>query len=142
MNTPWLIPVDGSQPSLNAVDYVIREAANHTEPPQIFLVNVQTALSSDITRFINGRTIEDFHREEGNAALASAKEKLEAAQLSFSSHILIGETANSLVDFAKKKTCSLIIMGTHGFNSVVGLLMGSVTVKVVHLSPIPVLLVK
>ena len=105
-------------------------------------MNVQTALSSDITRFINGRTIEDFHREEGNAALASAKEKLEAAQLSFSSHILIGETANSLVDFAKKKTCSLIIMGTHGFNSVVGLLMGSVTVKVVHLSPIPVLLVK
>jgi nucleotide-binding universal stress UspA family protein len=33
-------------------------------------------------------------------------------------------------------------MGAHGFGSVIGLFMGSVTVKVVQLSSVPVLLVK
>lgn len=142
MNTPWLIAIDGSAPSLNAVEHAIRESANCVVKPQVFLVNVQAALSSDVTRFIDGKVVEDFHKEEGDAALAAAKEKLSAAGLAYSAHILIGETAPRIVDFAKDKGCSMIIMGAHGFGSVVGLIMGSVTVKVVHLSPMPVLVVK
>lgn len=84
MNTNWLIAIDGSTPSLNAVDYVIREAASRELKPQVFLVNVQASLSGDITR----------------------------------------------------------IMGTHGLGSVIGLFMGSVISKVVHLTDIPVLLIK
>ena len=142
MNTPWLIAIDGSTPSLNAVDYVIRDAASRVTKPQVFLINVQAPLSSDITRFVNGKTVEDFHRDAGEAALAGAKDKLIAAGLTHSAHLLIGKTAPTIVEFAKDKGCSLIVMGAHGFGGVIGLFMGSVTAKVVHLSPLPVLLVK
>ena len=98
--------------------------------------------SSDITRFIDEKVVEDFHREAGDAALAQARQKLDAAGLAYSSHIMMGETAPTIVEFAKDKACSLIVMGAHGFGSAVGLFMGSVTVKVVHLSTVPVLLVK
>lgn len=142
MSTSYLIAIDGSEPSLNAVEHVIRDAANRNTPAQIFLVNVQPALPNDVTRFIDTPTVENYHREAGDTALAAAKEKLKQAGLPFSAHLLIGEAAPAIVEFAKAKGCNQIVMGTHGFGHLLGLFMGSVTVKVVQLSTVPVVLVK
>lgn len=142
MNTSWLIAIDGSAPSLKVIDYVLTEAASRLVKPQLFLVNVQAPLSSDITRFIDEKVVTDFHREAGDAALAQARQKLDAAGLAYSAHIMLGDAAPTLVEFATAKGCSLIIMGARGLGSVAGLLMGSVATKVVKLSTVPVLLVK
>lgn len=142
MNTSWLIAIDGSEPSLKVIDYVITEAATRLTRPQLLLVNVQPPLSNDITRFIEEKVVNDFHRETGDAALAQARQKLESAGLAYSSHIMLGEAAPTLVEFAADKGCSLIVMGARGLGSVAGLLMGSVATKVVKLSTVPVLLVK
>ncbi|MCB8746380.1 universal stress protein [Rhodoferax sp. U2-2l] len=142
MTSSCLIAIDGSEPSARAVDHAITDAASRKQCPHLYLVNVQPALSSNVTRFIDTQTVDDFQRETGEQDLAVAKAKLTAAGLTFSTHILVGEAAPSIVDFAKQKGCDVIVMGAHGFGSVVGLFMGSVTVKVVHLSPVPVLLVK
>ena len=137
-----LIAIDGSQPCLRALEYAIQDAATRKEAPHIYLVNVQTALSSNVTRFIDGKTVEDFHRDNGEESLAAAKERLGATGLSSSSHVMVGEAAPSLVQFAQEKGCRLIVIGTHGFGTVLGLVMGSVATTVVHLSSLPVLLVK
>ena len=142
MNASYLIAIDGSETSLKAVDHVIGELANMASKPLVYLVNVQPALSSNVTRFIDLKTVEDFHREEGEAALANAKEKLTQAGVVFTSHILVGEAAPSLIEFAQNKGCRMIVMGVRGLGSVTGLFMGSVTTKVVQLSPMPVLLIK
>jgi len=142
MTTSYLIAVDGSEPSARAVEQAITDAASRKLSPHLYLVNVQPALPPNVTRFIDAETVDDFQRETGDQALASAKDKLMASGLVFSSHILVGEAAPTLVEFAEQNNCSQIIMGAHGFGSVVGLFMGSVTVKVVHLSAVPVLLVK
>jgi nucleotide-binding universal stress UspA family protein len=142
MTTSHLIAIDGSEPSTRAVEQAIADAASRKECPHIYLVNVQPALPSNVTRFIDAETVDDFQRETGDQALALAKDKLTASGLTFSSHILVGEAAPTLVKFAEQNNCGLIVMGAHGFGSVVGLFMGSVTVKVVHLSTVPVLLVK
>lgn len=81
MNTAWLIAVDGSGASHNAVDHAIKKAVSRIEKPRILLLNVQTPRSGDIMRFVDGRTVEDFHRETGEAALVLAKQKLAAAGL-------------------------------------------------------------
>lgn len=142
MTISWLIAVDGSEPSLRAVDHVIAEAASCQLKPHIFLINVQAPLSSDITRFIDEKIVQEHHRETADIALAGARKKMAQTALACSAHILIGEAAPTIVDFAKDKGCHMIVMGAHGFGSVVSMLMGSVTVKVVHLSAIPVLLIK
>jgi nucleotide-binding universal stress UspA family protein len=142
MTTSWLIAIDNSEPSLKAVEHVIQEAANCLAKPQLFLINVQTPLSSDITRFIDSKVVSDFHLEAGDAALAAAKDKLAASGLAYSAHILIGETAPAIVKFANDKGCSMIVMGARGFGQIAGLFMGSVATKVVHLSAVPVLLIK
>lgn len=142
MNTSWLIAVDGSEPSLKVIDYVITEAASRTTPPQLLLVNVQAPLSGDITRFIEEKVVDDYHREAGDAALVQARQKLDVAGLAYSAHVMLGEAAPTLVELAKDKACSLIVMGARGLGSVAGLLLGSVATKVVKLSTVPVLLVK
>jgi nucleotide-binding universal stress UspA family protein len=142
MNTSWLIAIDGSEPSLKTIDYVVAEAVQRSPRPRLFLVNVQTPLSADITRFVDEKAVEGFHREAGEKALAQAKQKLDQTGLAYTSHIMIGETAPTLVEFAKDKACQLIVMGAHGFGTVIGALMGSITTKVVHLATLPVLIVK
>ncbi|APW45199.1 universal stress protein [Rhodoferax antarcticus] len=142
MNNACLIAIDGSKPCLRALEYAIQDAATRKEAPHIYLVNVQPGLSPNVTRFIDGKTVENFHRDNGEESLAAAKARLGATGLSSSSHVMVGEAAPSLVQFAQSKGCSLIVIGTHGFGTMIGLVMGSVTTKVVHLSNVPVLLVK
>ena len=142
MSPLWLVPVDGSLHALRAVDHVVREAGGDALAPAIILVNVQAPLPSDVTRFIDGSVVQDYHREAGEAALASARVRLAAAGLACSEHILIGETAQTIVDFAREQHCTLIIMAARGLGSVAGVLLGSVTHRVVHLTDLPVLVVK
>jgi len=142
MTATWLVPVDGSAHALRAIDHVIREALRDTVTPVIVLLNVQAPLPSDITRFVDSSVVQDYHREAGEAALATARGRLEAAGLGCSLHVRIGETARAIVDFAREQQCTLIVIGARGLGSVAGALLGSVTNRVVHLSELPVLVVK
>ncbi len=142
MNPRWLVPVDGSQVALRAVDHVVREAGVHTITPEIMLVNVQPRLPSDISRFVNSTVVQEYHRETGDAALASACGRLELAGLAYARHILLGEPAPTIVDFAKEHHCTLIVIGARGLGSVAGLVLGSVTKRVIQLTDLPVLVVK
>ncbi|WP_291990477.1 universal stress protein [Candidatus Accumulibacter sp. ACC007] len=142
MKAHWLVPVDGSAPSLRAVEHVVRQAPSATATPTISLVNVQAALPSDITRFVSKKNVDDYHRESGEAALAKACARLEAAGLAYSKHILVGEASQAVADYAREHDCTLIVMGSRGLGSVAGILLGSVTTRVVHLSELPVVVIK
>ena len=54
----------------------------------------------------------------------------------------MGPIAMTIVDYAKRHGCHQIFMGKRGLGLVTGLVMGSVTTKVVSLADIPVTLVK
>jgi nucleotide-binding universal stress UspA family protein len=141
-HSQWLVPFDGSDHSLRALDLAIQEAKARVEPARLLLLNVQLPLSGDITRFIDRNTVNDFHREAGEKILAAAKERLESCGLGHAQHILVGQVAHAIVEFADTKGCSMIVMGAHGHGSVSGLLMGSVATKVLHQTSLPVLLIK
>ena len=76
------------------------------------------------------------------AALKKAMQKLDAAKVKYHYHIGVGEEAEVICQYAKEKGCDQIFMGTRGLGSVSDLVLGSVATKVIHLSPVPVLLVK
>lgn len=57
-------------------------------------------------------------------------------------HIGVGDAADTIVKYAQEKGCSQIVMGSRGLGAVSGLILGSVATKVIHLTDIPVLLVK
>ena len=138
-----LIPIDGSDSANRAVDQVIATASLLKEAPQILLLNVQWNIASgNVKLFINQQTINDYYREQGMAALASARKKLDAAGLAYSYHVSIGTPAEAIVQYAQEQQVDQITMGAQGQGALSTLLLGSVVNKVAHLSTVSVLLVK
>jgi nucleotide-binding universal stress UspA family protein len=137
-----LIPVDGSESAMRAVQHLIKKASWYKEPAEVHLLNVQYPLHGDVQMFLDHEQVRGFHHDEGIKALDSARQALDAAGLSYVFHIGVGEPAAVITEYARDKRCDQILMGTRGLGSVAGLLLGSVATKVIHLSDVPVLLVK
>jgi nucleotide-binding universal stress UspA family protein len=138
----WLVPVDGSETSLKAVAWIIAHLGDWKVAPMLHLLNVQPTLPRDIARFINAEQIQDFHREEGLKALALAEQQLKAAGLAPQLHVAVGDSAETIVEFAAGKQCDQILIGTRGHTGLGGTLLGSVASKVAHLTHMPLLLVR
>lgn len=138
-----LIPIDGSNYSLKAVDYAISRASDSRLPFEVHLLNVQMALTSlNIKLFISAANLESYYREEGNRALEASLARAETADLNVIPHISVGDPATLIMEYATAKKANEIVMGTHGRGALAGAFLGSVAQKVVHNADVPVVLVK
>ena len=139
-----LVCVDGSEASLRAVDFVMRKKDWYRDPVEVHLINVQPPMpyGSSVTSAIGHDAVNKYHKDEAMAALQPAMQKLQAAGMTLSHHICVGDPAELITDFAKERGFDQIVMGTRGVGSTVGLMLGSVATKTIHLSEVPVLLVK
>ncbi len=137
-----LLPVDGSENSTKAVADFIRCRDWYRENPELHLLNVQYPLDGNVSLFINQADIRQYHQEEGLKCLQNARDLLDQAGIACQHHITVGDPAEMIVRFAVEKAYDLIVMGPRGAGGMKGLLLGSVTSKVMQLSNIPVLLVK
>lgn len=139
-----LLAVDGSEGALRATRKLIEGAAAYTEPPEVELVTVRPPVPL-VGGFqgvvVSGEMVDRYYREEGEKALAESKRALDQAGIGYFPHILVGDVAQALAEHAAKSRCGLIYMGTRGLTALAGMLLGSVATKVVHLAPVPVVLV-
>ena len=55
--------------------------------------------------------------------------------------ILEGDAAQALVDAARDRGADLIVVGARGMGTVRGLIMGSTSTKLTHLSPVPLTII-
>lgn len=139
-----LVAVDGSKNSLDAVDSVIQHADWYRDKPTVELVTVHLPVPKlpRMGMAVSKDQIERYYREEGEANLAAAKKKLDKAGIAYRPQVLVGPVAETLVEHAGRAKCDLIFIGTHGRTEVGRALLGSVATKVMHISDLPVLLVK
>ena len=137
-----LLPVDGSGASNQGVKSFIQLLNCYKDMPEIHLLNVQLPLHGDISLFIDGENITQYHRDEGIESLRTARQLMDQAGISYQFHIIVGDPADIIVSLAKEKLLDQIVIGPRGMNAIKNLLLGSVANKVVQLSSIPVLLVK
>jgi nucleotide-binding universal stress UspA family protein len=139
-----LLAVDGSKQSLKAVDCLIEHADWYRGKPKVELVTVHLPVPK-VGGFgggVNKGQVEKYYQEEGGEWLAPARKKLDAAKVPYTPHILVGPVAETLVGHAKSAGCDLIYVGTRGRTATANVLLGSVATKVLHISTVPVLLVK
>jgi nucleotide-binding universal stress UspA family protein len=135
-----LVAVDGSKPSLKGVQLLIDHADWYRTPPEVELVTVHLPVPQ--VPHLNKAQVENYYKEEGEAALAPARTMLEAAKIPHRPHVLVGQVAESIVEHAKSARCDLIYIGTRGMTEIGNALLGSTATKILHISDIPVLLVK
>jgi nucleotide-binding universal stress UspA family protein len=136
-----LIPVDGSPASLRALDFAI-EMARQNPNTSLVLLNVQTISASEATHAAMGGDLHHTASQASTGVLERAVKKCEAGNIGFNTLVKTGLVAEAIAQVARDEGINHIVMGTRGLGSIQGLLLGSVAMKVVHLTELPITLIK
>ena len=138
-----LLAVDGSKYSLDAVDCLVEHADWYRESPAVELLTVHLPIPQlpGFSLAVGKSQLQKYYQEEGEARLAPAKKKLDAAGIKYTARILVGPIGETIVKHAKESGCDLIYIGNGG-KSAASALLGSTATEVLNLSAMPVLLVE
>jgi YjbE family integral membrane protein len=138
-----LLPIDGSEASLRAVERLLTLRDWYKEPPEIHLLNVQHVLHKDVSQFVSAEDIKGYYHDEGLKELAAARERLDRAGVVYRHHVVIGDlAAETIAHFAREHGMGQILMCTHGRSAVADLVLGSVAMGVLRHTDVPVTLVR
>jgi nucleotide-binding universal stress UspA family protein len=136
--TNILVAYDGSEHSRKALDTAVKVAQCSNCKIKILYAfdKVPFVLGDDETeRFI------ERAMSKGREVLAEAALGLRDLGVDFSTDIVEGPAAEAILRIAAMENCDLIAMGSRGLGMVQGLLLGSVSYRVLHHAACPVLIV-
>ncbi|MBI4282658.1 MAG: universal stress protein [Chloroflexi bacterium] len=142
-----LLAVDGSNFAQEAVDFAA-ELSRRMGDAQIILFYVIEPPSLPLVAgpMEVGVPVAWPQPEEQEQAarqvLGAANERLKAAGQTGIMRFSRGRTADVICDIAAKESFDLIIMGSRGMGHLSGMLLGSVSDRVLHRSTVPVLVVR
>jgi nucleotide-binding universal stress UspA family protein len=80
-------------------------------------------------------------RELGEERTRDAVERVRDAGVEFEVELVPERPAEGLVSVAERNAASVIVVGTNGERPIKGVVLGSVPHKLLHISPVPVLVV-
>jgi nucleotide-binding universal stress UspA family protein len=136
-----LVAVDGSDAALRALDLVAGWVRNGAQLQAVLLnVRHEPLMYGEISA-ANIVAVEVVQKKIQDQVLAEAQARAGGVALA-SVQRAAGLAAQEIARVAAEQGVDQIVMGTHGRGIAGSLFLGSVTQRVLHLSPLPVLLVK
>jgi nucleotide-binding universal stress UspA family protein len=140
-----LVATDGSEGADRAVDYAAQLAKDNGA--ELMIVNVigGYGLPDKVLRaFTQGQQVWLNEQLESLSAemLTNARDRARTAgATTIQLESRPGEVAQVIIDIAREKPVDIIVVGKRGAGRIAGLLLGSVSQKLVSLSPVPVVIV-
>ena len=134
-----LIAVDGSDDSNKALTYAKNMAATYSATLRLVHVLAHT---SDLLGYDDFEKLYAKRKHAGQTVLDDALAELGEPNFEIRQELLEGPEPDSILSCAQKNRADLIIMGTRGMGALKGLLVGSVSRKVIHLADCPVMVVR
>ena len=137
-----LVPVDGSDNAMRALEYTIRLAKDYG-PIELVIVDAHEPISSMASFHSRaGREVKELQRKHGEDILRRYIETAKRAGVTSASQVLIGDIPKSIVSCAETLGCDGIVMGTRGISAIGNLVAGFVATKVIDLTKLLVMLAK
>ena len=137
-----LIPVDGSELSLEAVRFAVRVLLAGLRG-EVVLANVQEPASLyELIIAHDPEVIDQVSAEAGIHALQEARALLDAAEVDYECEVAKGDPAHTIIEISERFACDLIVMGARGSSALRSTVLGSVSNEVLHASAVPVMIVK
>lgn len=133
--TKILLPVDGSEYSLNAATEAIDLASK-------FNAEIMVLYCSET--FQNLKQFKEFSVESleyANQVLTPVREMMEKHKALYSERVVDNSPSEEIPRIAEKEKVDLIIMAPRGTNPLASILLGSVTTRVLKQAPCNVLVV-
>jgi nucleotide-binding universal stress UspA family protein len=146
-----LVPVDGSNESVKALQYATHLAGLEARGAELIVVHVledvkQGGAIGLQAKYGNVRLVEGFKRARRQAALEWLVQIEEAAKkkgIRSKTEVLDGDSkVKVIIDYAKKNSVDLIVIGSTGLTGFKQLLLGSMANAVVSNAPCPVMVVR
>ncbi|MEN1939507.1 universal stress protein [Luteimonas sp. MJ246] len=137
-----LVAVDGSDISVRAARHANTLAKSLAKPAKIFLVAVDAAPFPGVVTRIGKEAMDRIHAENHQRMLAPARKALARSKADVRELAVVGEPSEAILAAAKDNKADIVVMGSHGRGSVKGILLGSVSSKVIAQSELPVTIVR
>lgn len=135
-----VVAVDGSEPAQKAAGLAAEFAARFGARLTLVYVIPRLLLPPDAYG-LTLEQIEEEHRKYAENLLADAVIKLGAPGVTVDSQLLFGAPAEAIAEAAAQPDVDLVVVGSRGRGAVARVLLGSVSDRLVHISPKPVLVV-
>lgn len=137
-----LIPVDGSEASLDAVHHALALRSQGL-PLELVLANVQdNPHLYEVVLAPDPAVLAGASREVGEDMLLGARAVLDAADQAYSCEIATGDAGPELVDLAERLGVEAVVMGSQGHGLLGGARLGSVCQYVLLHAGVPVTIVR
>jgi nucleotide-binding universal stress UspA family protein len=133
-----ILAFDGSEYSNRALQYA-KTFAERFEAT-LWLVHIFTH-TSDLLGYEDYEKLYSKRKAGGQNLLDKALQELKNTRLDVKEELQEGPEAESILNIAKRCQADLIVMGTRGHGTLTGLLVGSVSRKVIHHASCPVMVV-
>lgn len=150
-----LVPVDGSNASINAVKKALELARKYNY--SIKLISVVAEKNSEYRRHENAwrgvessiisesaeleKQLESKIKENAERLLGAIVSKLDFNGIRVETEVLLGEPYAKILETAKNYNADMIVMSNRGFSKIKRFFVGSVTQRVISEAPCPVLVV-
>ena len=134
-----VVAIDGSEHSYRALEYAKGLAEQYKAA--LWLVHVFPYTSGLLEGDVYKKLVAK-RESEGQAVLNEAREKLGDTTLEVHEEMLEAPETEAIINVAKTRQADIIVMGSRGLGSLQGLLLGSVTHKVIQHAACPVLVVR
>ena len=144
-----LVSIDGSKTAQKALEYTV-DLAKQTGSSIILLSVIDKSLfygepiipsKSTPTHLLEN--VEDYLKQTAEAYLTKAEELCAAKRVESLKIIKAGHPVEEIIKTAKASKVDLIVLGSHGKSALGAVLLGSVTIGVMHMEKkIPVLVVR
>jgi len=107
---------------------------------RLFVVHVYSRVS-DLLGYKEYDAMLGHRIAAGKKVIKKAVKELKRAGLSCETELLEGPKAEAIIKVAEARDADLIVLGARGMSSLEGLLLGSVSQKVIHYASCPVFVV-
>jgi nucleotide-binding universal stress UspA family protein len=131
-----LIPVDGSQASLEAVRIVAKEGPDEIE--RIDLVNVQPLLNRHIAGWIGKQRRDAWRAERAQRAFAQAVQIAALSGIDVRTHLATGPVAAAIARAARELHANEIVLCSSRRNPIDRMLANSVSSRLLQVATVPV----
>jgi nucleotide-binding universal stress UspA family protein len=142
-----LVPLDGSELAectLNHLKNLIKDGSvGEVTLLNVVKVDIPLLVNEDEVKHINIGKIREMAFQLSKKYLANIESRLGTEGIKVKTESMESpRPAHAIIEYAQKNDMDMIVIATHGYTGMKGMLMGSVAFGVIHQSHVPVLLIR
>lgn len=144
------VAVDGSAYSERAMEYITKHRAIFGKDPKFTLIHASTDFSSIAMpslagvpiRTMNRREVSELQDESFEMAIKPLRPIFDNAGIKYDVARVTGNPGDAVADYVRDNNIDLLVMGSHGYDNVDALLLGSVAMRIAAVSEAPLLIIR